>query len=145
MAKEYFKSQPELSEWTQSTCEVCDCMLMIYCRHLVLLECVLEKLDDPNQCVVPDHLAECSSSCCLKTKDVVFLAKKFQCTIAVADLSKLDEDWKIVRVLLQLINTLSLQSSSLKILQQIPQLLESTIGMYTVITCYSLLCHTEGS
>ena len=94
---------------------------------------MLEKLDDPKPYVVPDHLADCSSSCCIKTKDVAFLAKKFQCTVVVTDLSKLDEDWKIARVLLKLINTLSLQSNSLQILQQIPQLLESTIGMYILV------------
>ena len=115
-------------------CEVCNCN-MWYFRHLVLLECVLDKLDDPNSCVVPDHLTDCNSSCCINAKDVTFLAKKFQCSITAisGESSRFDVGHKISRLLLQLINTMSLQSSNLKILQQLPRLLESTIGMYILV------------
>lgn len=128
-------------------CEVCNCN-MWYFRHLVLLECVLDKLDDPNSCVVPDHLTDCNSSCCINAKDITFLAKKFQCSITAisGESSRFDVDHKISRLLLQLINTMSLQSSNLKILQQLPRLLESTIGMYILsdnCAYYSLLCHTK--
>lgn len=114
-------------------------------RHLVLLECALEKLDNSGSCVIPEQLTEHNTSCCITTKDVTFLAEKFQRSIAAtsSDFSKLNEDCKTLRLLLQLINTISMQRNNLKVLQKIPLLLESTIGMYIVVIAvhYSLLYH----
>lgn len=103
-----------------------------------MLECALEKLEDHNSCVVPEQLTRWNSSCCISTKDVTFLAEKFQCVVTAAsgDLNKLENNYKTLRVLLKLINTISLQCNELEALQKMPQLLENTIGMY-VCTCVS--------
>ena len=116
-------------------------------RHLVLLECALEKLDDHNSCVVPEQLTEQNSTCCMRENDVIFLAAKFRCCMSTIsnDLSRLDKSCKTLRLLLQLVNTLSIQANHLKILHRMPQLLESTVGMciyvsdnycLTAIHCY---------
>ena len=110
-------------------------MCYIY-RHLVLLECTLEKLDDHDSCVVPEQLTERNSTCCICANDVTFLADKFRCSMSATsnDLSKLDKSCKTLRLLLQLVNTLSIQTNHLKILHQMPQLLESIIGMCTYVS-----------
>ena len=100
-------------------------------RHLVLLECALEKLDD---CVVPGQLTEQNSYRCICANDVTFLAEKFQCATSTAaknDLHGLDKNCKTLKLLLQFLNTLSMQSDQLKILQEMPQLLENAIGKLT--------------
>lgn len=97
-------------------------------RHLVLLECALEKLES---CVVPEQLTGRNLTCCICTNDVTYLADKFQCCMSTIsnDLSRLEKNCKTLRLLLQFVNTLSIQAKHLEILHWMPQLLESTVGM----------------
>ena len=95
---------------------------------MVLLECALEKIND---CAVPGQSAEQNSLCCICPNDVIFLANQFQFTAPTAamnNLNGLHENYKILRLLFQFLNSLSMQSDHLKILQGMPQLLESAIG-----------------
>lgn len=117
----------------QTTTYVAQLPLYHY-RHLVLLECTVEKLNDPGLCVVPEQPIE-HNSCCIKTRDVTFLANKFQHTISAmgSDLIVLNKLCKTLRLLLQTINLLSVHSNNLKVFQQLPYLLESTVGRYMYI------------
>ena len=136
-----------------SAYQICIIMYIIaYYRQLKLLECVLEKLDNVTSCVVPEQLTDCDLCCCIATKDVMFLVEKFQCSLTAMsnDLSRLDENYKTLRLLLQLINAILLQNDNLKILQRIPQLLENTLGTYlhlskclymlSVYVCVCVVC-----
>jgi len=111
---------------------------------LTLLEVVLDKIGDSNSCALPDELPKENQLCCVDAGDVIFLAKQFEkCALANSDMNKINKNYKILMLLLSLLNTLSAQSSNLKLLQQFPHLSENAAGELSKSVQNTLCCvHT---
>jgi len=126
---------------------ISQCFLLCnICSHLNLLEVVLDKIDDSKSCALPEELPTGNHLCCVEAVDVMFLAKEFQkCALANSDMNEINKNYKILMLLLGLLNALSVQSSNLRLFQQCSQLLESAAGELskpvrsTVYTVYGVL------
>jgi len=97
------------------------------CSQLNLLEVVLDKIGNDNTCALPEELPKGDQLCSIGSNDVIFFAKQFE-KCALSDMREIDRNYKILMLLLQLLNSLSVKPQYLKLLQQFPQLLENTAG-----------------
>ena len=111
----------------------------VMCSQLNLLEVVLDKIGNDNTCALPEELPKGDQLCSIGSNDVIFFAKQFE-KCALSDMREIDRNYKILMLLLQLLNSLSVKPQYLKLLQQFPQLLENTAGRLWIWTLQFGLC-----